>query len=165
MIPAPCKHHAKQAGWMSWAVTEGCRGGTSDISRMTAQGGLFVPKLQCGGGHGEEQGVWSVQIRSRHVRWHDSELPVGMVLLFILLNRIILRIFWPGLCSLPVLWQSLIQSSTCLPALSLAFLKKNSTCLKKMSKTLCLCNTDFTGLNGIMLLCVNWASGLILFRM
>lgn len=58
---------------------------------------LFVPKLQCGGGNGENS-VWRVDIRSRHVPWHDSELPVGMTLFFVLLNRIIFFVFWPVLC-------------------------------------------------------------------
>lgn len=58
---------------------------------------LLVPKLQCGGWNGEN-GVWRIHIRSRHVPWHNSELPVGMTLLFTLLNRIIFFVFWPVLC-------------------------------------------------------------------
>lgn len=123
---------------------------------------LFVPKLQGVGGHGEKQGVWGGQIRSRHVPWCDSELPVGMTLFFfflILLNRIIFFTFWPGLCLLLVLLQSLMLNTICLPRF--AFRKKTIHLFQTMSETLCLFkSTEVTGLNRIILLCVNWVLGL-----
>lgn len=135
MIPSPGKQHAKHTGWMNWAAGEGHLISPGWLHR---QAFLSVPKLHCGGGHGEKQGVWRGQIRSRHVPWHDSELPVGMTLFFfILLNIFIFCIFWPGLCQLLLLLQSSMQNTICLPTHRFAFFffnVKKITCFKQWAR-------------------------------
>lgn len=160
MIPTPRKQHEKHAGYEL-----GCHLGLLiSLGWLHRKVFLLVPKLQCEDWNGEN-GVWRIHIRSRHVPWHDSELPMGMTLLFILLNRIIFFVFWPVLCLFlyygRAWYKKKKNSPTAFLFLVLLF-KKNSSSLWNNKQALCLCNAEFTGLKGIILLYVNWAPGLIL---
>lgn len=163
-IPSACKQHAKHTPWVSWAVTEAFRGGASDSSRMTTQAGFFVCAqiAGCGWSWGKTGCLRRPdQKQTCTLMWLWATCGYDFIYFFflILLNRIIFFTFWPGLCLLLVLLQSLMLNTICLPRF--AFRKKTIHLFQTMSETLCLFkSTEVTGLNRIILLCVNWVLGL-----